>query len=68
MMLTFITIQGFRDKLIATLTPNAENPRTVVGVSQTFNMFAENQFSYCRKLKLFMSSLYMYAILMAEEY
>ena len=33
MMLTFITVQGFRNRLVASLSPSAENPRELVGVS-----------------------------------
>lgn len=32
-ILTFIVIQGFRDHLVANLSPNAELPREFVGVS-----------------------------------
>ena len=37
-MLSFITIQGFRHKLVATLNPNAEDPQTVDGVSQSLTV------------------------------
>ena len=33
MMLTFITVQGFRNRLVATLAPSTERPRVLVGVS-----------------------------------
>ena len=33
MMLTFISVQGFRNQLVATLAPSAEHPRILVGVS-----------------------------------
>ena len=33
MILTFVTVQGLRDKLDVNLVPNPENPITLLGVS-----------------------------------